>query len=84
MANDAPAIPATAHPDGRQMIQGRDLLMQWVALAPDRLVFNSLSNGDVIRVHQMPPKGRIEVRGNGGRIGLVEKISDRGGIRLKG
>jgi hypothetical protein len=83
MADAAPAIPATAHPDGKQMIQGRDLLAQWVALAPNRLVFNSLTNGDVIRPNQMPPKGRIEVRGGGGKIGLVEKISDRGGIRLK-
>jgi hypothetical protein len=83
MADAAPAIPATCHPDGKQMIQGRDLLAQWVALAPERLVFVSLTNSDIIRPHQMPPKGRIEVRGSGGRIGMVEKQSGRGGIRLK-
>lgn len=76
-------IPVTAHPDGKNMIQGRDVLQMWVDKAPDRLVFVSLSAGDAFRHHQMPPKAQIEVRGQGGRIGTITKISERGSIKLR-
>ena len=75
-------VLVTAHPDGRNMIQGRDMLQMWVDNAPDRLVFVSLTAGDQFRQNQMPPKARLEVRGNGGSIGRITKISERGGIRL--
>jgi hypothetical protein len=81
------AVPVTAHPDGKNPILSRSLLQMWVEHAPERLTFVGTEAGDQFKVEQIPPKGKLSVRGgsgSGGQIGTLTKQgnSGRGSLKL--